>query len=193
MIPALARAAMLLRGLLNRRGSAVADGSRRGCLLSGCLLTAGCLGAGALVAVACCGAVIAALAGAGASASDVCASLCSITPIDCIDVHASQGFGNTPWEHPHTGIDIVCPAGTPVISVTGGVFHRRSGGSIACLFPKGARGGLGTFAEVDTDGVSFLYGHLATLVPADGSTVVPGAQLGTCLLYTSDAAAILRV
>ena len=29
--------------------------------------------------------------------------------MNCPKLYVSQGYGDTPWEHPHTGIDIVCP------------------------------------------------------------------------------------
>jgi murein DD-endopeptidase MepM/ murein hydrolase activator NlpD len=98
--------------------------------------------------------------------------------MSCPGLFVSQGFGNTPWEHPHAGIDIVCPAGTRVIAVTAGTFHHDEGGRVACAFPVGRYGGLGTYGELDTAGATFLYGHLQGFVAADGARVVAGQLLG---------------
>jgi murein DD-endopeptidase MepM/ murein hydrolase activator NlpD len=98
--------------------------------------------------------------------------------MSCPGRFVSQWFGDTPWEHPHTGIDIVCPAGTPVIAVTAGTFHRDDGGRIACAFPVGRTGGLGRYGELDAGGSTFLYGHLQAFAAADGARVVAGEVLG---------------
>jgi murein DD-endopeptidase MepM/ murein hydrolase activator NlpD len=99
-------------------------------------------------------------------------------PMSCPGLSVSQGFGDTPWEHPHTGIDIVCPSGTRVVAVTAGVFHRERGAPVACLFPAGRRGGLGIYGELDAGSEHFLYGHLEGFAVADGVTVSAGQVLG---------------
>jgi murein DD-endopeptidase MepM/ murein hydrolase activator NlpD len=98
--------------------------------------------------------------------------------MSCPGLFVSQGFGDTPWEHPHTGIDIVCPAGTPVIAVTAGTFHRENGGGVACAFPVGRTGGLGRYGVLEAGGSTFLYGHLQAFAAADGAYVVAGEVLG---------------
>jgi murein DD-endopeptidase MepM/ murein hydrolase activator NlpD len=99
-------------------------------------------------------------------------------PINCPNLFVSQGYGDTPWEHPHTGIDIVCPPDTLVIAVADGVFHRRQGSPIPCLYPQGRAGGLGTYGVLDAGGRTFLYGHLEGFVASDGAKVAVGQPLG---------------
>jgi murein DD-endopeptidase MepM/ murein hydrolase activator NlpD len=105
------------------------------------------------------------------------AATVAVAPIRCPGLHASQGFGDTPWEHPHTGIDVVCPAGTIVVAVQRGVFHRRYGAG-QCVYPSGASGGLGTFGEVDAGDLQYLYGHLEAFAAADGAFVAAGTPIG---------------
>lgn len=121
---------------------------------------------------------VAPLAGVQADAVPTNSSSASLAPIACSGLQISQGYGDTPFEHPHTGIDLVCPAGTPVVAVVSGVFHRRSGGDVPCAFPPGARGGLGMFGEVDAGEVEYLYGHLEGFGFADSAVVAPGAVIG---------------
>jgi len=99
-------------------------------------------------------------------------------PMNCPKLYVSQGYGNTPWEHPHTGIDIVCPPATMVVAVANGIFHRDQGPPIACSYPAGRSGGLGTYGELDAGGRSYLYGHLEAFAAADGANVVVGEPLG---------------
>lgn len=101
-----------------------------------------------------------------------------VVPMTCPGFQVSQGYGDTPYEHPHTGVDLVCPAGTPVAAVADGVFHQRQGGSVPCVFPAGARGGLGTYGELDVGDVQFLYGHLEAFAVADGTAIPAGTVLG---------------
>lgn len=98
--------------------------------------------------------------------------------MNCPGLYVSQGFGDTPWEHPHTGIDIVCPPATVVVAVTGGVFHQMHGPHIACVFPSGHFGGLGTYGELDAGGATYLYGHLEAFAAADGAEVIAGQPIG---------------
>ncbi len=135
---------------------------------------------GALVAVT------ATLAGTGSDASAPCApgavasSCISVVgaPMSCRGLYASQGFGNTPWEHPHTGIDIVCPPSTVVVAVAAGTFHQKHGAPLPCGFPSGHSGGLGSYGELVSGDLTFLYGHLEGFVAPDDSHVVAGQPLG---------------
>ncbi len=99
-------------------------------------------------------------------------------PMNCPSLYVSQGFGDTPWEHPHTGIDIVCPPATMVVAVADGVFHRNQGAPIACPYPPGRTGGLGTYGVLDAGGRRYLYGHLSAYAAPDGASVVVGQPLG---------------
>ena len=99
-------------------------------------------------------------------------------PMNCPSLYVSQGFGDTPWEHPHTGIDIVCPPATMVVAVADGVFHRNHGAPIACPYPPGRTGGLGTYGVLDAGGRTYLYGHLSAYAAPDGASVVVGQPLG---------------
>ena len=117
--------------------------------MSGCLI--GLAVTGGLIAVVGANAPPLAMAHSCATSKAPCALTLGagvVAPIRCGGLHATQGYGETPWEHPHTGIDVVCPAGTVVVAVTSGVFHRRAG-SGGCAYPAGASGGLGTYGELD--------------------------------------------
>ncbi len=129
------------------------------------------------------------LAGIGIGGGSVCAlaraAACGSTPgavagepMSCAGLYVSQGFGDTPWEHPHTGIDLVCPPGTPVFAVADGTFHQRKGAEIACAFPVGRAGGLGIYGEIDAGNETFLYGHLEGFALPDGANILAGQRLG---------------
>jgi murein DD-endopeptidase MepM/ murein hydrolase activator NlpD len=148
-----------------------------------CTLVAG------LVVLAVGGALIAAMASlVGVGNAQPCAQLSSTcsaltdaivgAPMNCPKLYVSQGYGDTPWEHPHTGIDIVCPPETLVIAVADGIFHRALGSPVACLYPVGRTGGLGTYGVLDSGGTTYLYGHLEGFVAADGESVVAGQPIG---------------
>lgn len=175
--PAAAAAAKALakRALLHRITSRSEHGKRR----FGCGCAAATAAALAVATVA--------LAGFVATASPldlettdlpVQGAAGSMVPIACPDLAPSQGYGDTPYEHPHTGIDLLCPGDTPVAAISTGVVHQRHGPGVACLFPPGASGGLGTYAEVDSGDVAYLYGHLDRFALADGTPVVPGTIIG---------------
>ena len=150
--------------------------------------TVGC-GCAAVAALAIALALVALLAGFVASAlplealgTDV-AALASTgdnaaAPLSCPNLEVSQGFGDTAFEHPHTGIDLVCPAGTPVRAVAAGTFHAQEGGAVPCAFPVGAYGGLGHFGEIDVGNVEYLYGHLEGFAVAEGAPVNAGTVIG---------------
>lgn len=169
---ALGRQALIRCAMSRRRGSGPAIGC--GCLTL--IALAGAIAAIGLVAAFV--TTLAPLSGIEADVAQVNGPGASLAPITCSGMQVSQGFGDTPAEHPHTGIDLVCPAGTPVVAVAGGVFHRRSGGSVPCAFPAGARGGLGIYGEVDAGEVQYLYGHLEGFGSADSAAVAPGTVIG---------------
>ena len=93
------------------------------------------------------------------------------------DVRQSD-HGDTPWEHPHAGMDIVCPPATMVVAVADGVFHRDQGAPIACSYPPGRLGGLGSFGVLSAGGRTYLYGHLEAFAAPDGAHVTIGQPLG---------------
>jgi hypothetical protein len=196
-LPAALGAALAKARSLRALGTAFVGNSPRrrsgpSCCITSCAGCAACATIAAVVAVAIAGAVVAATAslvtggidGVGSCAGAAPAPCSRVpqrpvgAPMSCPGLSVSQGFGDTPWEHPHTGIDIVCPPGTDVVAVTTGVFHRERGAPVACLFPMGRRGGLGIYGELDAGGERFLYGHLEGFAAADGATVSAGQVLG---------------
>ena len=160
--------------------AALEGGSSNGRALGcGCGVAALVVVGGALVAVVAAFAVSASPLGwvglaiaAPGSAGDL------VAPLMCPGLQVSQGFGDTPFEHPHTGIDLVCPAGTPVRAVIGGIFYAEDGGAVPCVFPSGARGGLGHYGEIDANGVEYLYGHLQSFAVPSGTPVPAGTVIG---------------
>lgn len=145
----------------------------------------GCAGSGCAIGIVLAASVTAALGALIPSAPAACASSsCAgadgswLAPMSCADAIASQGYGNTRWERPHTGIDLVCPPGTPVRATHAGVFRQRSGGRVRCAFPVGRTGGLGMFGELDIGNIQILFGHLEAFALQDGVTVPPGEVIG---------------
>jgi murein DD-endopeptidase MepM/ murein hydrolase activator NlpD len=185
-----ARPLRVITGALGGRSSR--NHRARSCCLTSFFGCAACAAILFVVTLAIGGALIAAtasLVGAAFPGADPCAAATPATcssatpvavgaPMSCPGLYVSQGFGNTPWEHPHTGIDIVCPAGTRVVAVTAGIFHRRLGAPVACTYPQGRAGGLGINGELDADGMRFVYGHLEAFAAADGALVSVGQVLG---------------
>ncbi len=152
---------------------------RRSCVAASCLTCAGCIVVMPLLAVAIAGCLIAAVAGTPACAANGCDPATGGSPISCRNLSVSQGFGDTPWEHPHSGIDLVCPAGTAVRALASGVFNRRNDLGARCPFFAGRHGGYGTYGVVSAgDGTQYLYGHLGAYALPDGAAVEPGAVLG---------------
>ena len=148
------------------------SGGRRTCCLTSCVGCGACVVMVGVV-VASVGSALVALSaqlvGIGGDAAcprGTVIRLCRIgwrlvgAPMNCPSLYVSQGFGDTRWEHPHTGIDIVCPPATMVVAVADGVFHRNQGAPIACPYPPGRTGGLGTYGVLDAGGRTYLYGHL---------------------------------
>ncbi|MFA6146692.1 MAG: M23 family metallopeptidase [bacterium] len=82
---------------------------------------------------------------------------------------ASSGFGKRSGRL-HAGIDILAPAGTEV--------HAASPG-LAVYAGNGKRG-YGNAVIIDHgEGITTLYGHLATIRVQSGETVSAGAVIGT--------------
>jgi hypothetical protein len=196
-LPAAFGAALARTRALRVLGGAIAGRSSRSpggrpCCVTSCAGCTACLGIAAAVVLAAGGALVAAtasLVGIGVGVASACADgkpapchllgqVVLVAPMLCTGLFVSQGFGDTPWEHPHSGLDIVCPPGTPVTAVTAGIFHRDDGGPVACRFPAGRTGGLGTYGQLDAGLATFLYGHLERLVAPDGAKVVAGQVLG---------------
>ena len=176
--PAAAAAAKTLarQALIRAAASRRRNGRAFGCGCAALVALCGAVsGVGVLAAFV---AAVAPLAGVQADVVPPDTPSTSLAPIACTGLQVSQGYGDTPFEHPHTGIDLVCPAGTPVVAVVSGVFHQRSGANAPCAFPPGARGGLGMFGEVDTGEVEYLYGHLEGFGFPDSAAVAPGAVIG---------------
>ena len=86
------------------------------------------------------------------------------------DFGISQGFGKTKYEDNHTGIDYLCPAGTPVLaSESGQVFYSgwKDGGYGYCVFLS------------HPDGNVTIYEHLLSPVPVTvGQKVEQGQTIG---------------
>ena len=98
----------------------------------------------------------------------------------------TQGYGPTSFAgepiiggvHFHTGIDLACPGGTPVVSVTAGIAHVTTGWG----------GGFGNNVVVqvaiqlprDSAPQTYFirYAHLAAIAVKDGASVPAGALLG---------------
>ncbi len=84
----------------------------------------------------------------------------------------SQGFGKTEWSANHTGIDFLCPAGTPILaSEAGNVFFAgwKPGGYGYCVFLQ------------HPDGMVTIYEHLLNNIPV---TVGQAVQRGQVIGYS---------
>ena len=80
----------------------------------------------------------------------------------------SSGFGNRSGGR-HAGIDILAPAGTEVVAASSGIAEY-----------SGGKRGYGRAVILDHgDGITTLYGHLATIRVQSGETVPVGAVIGT--------------
>ena len=81
-----------------------------------------------------------------------------------------QGFGKTEWSENHTGLDYLCPAGTPILaSEAGNVFFAdwKPGGYGYCVFIQ------------HPDGITTIYEHmLKDLSVTVGQQVQRGQLLG---------------
>ena len=81
----------------------------------------------------------------------------------------SSGFGNRSGGR-HAGIDILAPAGTSVVAASRGI----------ASFAGNGKRGYGNFVILDHgEGITTLYGHLATIRVQSGETVPSGTVIGT--------------
>ena len=81
----------------------------------------------------------------------------------------SSGFGDRSGGR-HAGIDILAPAGAEVRAASAGLAE----------YTGNAKRGYGNLVILDHgDGVTTLYGHLATIRVQSGETVAAGAVIGT--------------
>ena len=86
-----------------------------------------------------------------------------------VDGTVSSGFGNRSGGR-HAGIDVLAPAGSEVRAAAPGLAEYAGNG----------KRGYGTAVVLDHgDGVTTLYGHLATIRVQSGETVRAGAVIGT--------------
>jgi murein DD-endopeptidase MepM/ murein hydrolase activator NlpD len=76
----------------------------------------------------------------------------------------------------HNGIDIPAPAGTPVVSVSGG---------IAYVTPESQSGGYGNLVVVKDGLYEYWYAHLSAFSVVSGQMLRPGDQIGL-VGYTGD-------
>ena len=84
------------------------------------------------------------------------------------DYGISQGFGKTDYSANHTGIDFLCPAGTPILaSEAGNVFFAgwKPGGYGYCVFIQ------------HPDGMVTIYEHLLKDIPVTVGQHVERGQL----------------
>ncbi|MFN2569846.1 MAG: M23 family metallopeptidase [Candidatus Dormibacteria bacterium] len=171
-------------------------GRRGGAVVAGCLAIA-CAPAMALaMGLVLLTAVLDGVSGAGALRGSTAAARCPPAP----DVDAPCGGGpvvvpvGTPMTCPglavargfqmpiHAGIDLDCPAGTPVLATAEGVVRRREdhGGSCSLggLVRAGGYGTLVVLEPVGTETIRALYGHLSGVAVSDGAHVPAGAVIG---------------
>lgn len=81
----------------------------------------------------------------------------------------SSDFGNRSGGR-HAGIDILAPAGTDVVAASPGIAGYAGSG----------KRGYGRAVILDHgEGITTLYGHLATICIQSGETVPAGAVIGT--------------
>jgi murein DD-endopeptidase MepM/ murein hydrolase activator NlpD len=99
--------------------------------------------------------------------------------ISCI----TQYFGNTPFAtanpqiysgHGHSGVDLAASPGTPVLAAREGVVLGTGNTDLTC---PGASFGKWIFIKHD-NGLSTLYGHLASFAVATGDMVTTGEVIG---------------
>ncbi|MBP2683319.1 MAG: Peptidase [Deltaproteobacteria bacterium] len=81
----------------------------------------------------------------------------------------SSGFGNRSGRK-HAGIDILAPAGTEVVTASPGI----------AVYAGSGKRGYGSAVVIDHgEGITTLYGHLATICVRSGETLPAGAVIGT--------------
>jgi murein DD-endopeptidase MepM/ murein hydrolase activator NlpD len=97
-------------------------------------------------------------------------------PMSCSGYTLSQDYGPVAFAaepplfgfpHFHSGWDLVCPVGTPVVSVTAGQ-----------AWVEASAVGYGNSVVVSWGDLHVRYAHLAEVLVASGDAVVPGQELG---------------
>ena len=99
-----------------------------------------------------------------------------LEPISCPGIRLTQGYGptdvvgepNIDGVRFHTGWDLACPAGTPVVSVTAGRAH------VTLVYG----GGFGNNVQVQVGDRWVRYAHLEAVLVSDGDQVAPGTLIG---------------
>ncbi len=87
-------------------------------------------------------------------------------PVHCADVRVASRFGMRMHPllqvvRPHTGVDLACAAGTPVMAAGSGIIEEA-----------GRRGEYGTYLRIrHANGYKTVYGHMAQLAPGVGNGV----------------------
>ncbi|MBU1746963.1 MAG: M23 family metallopeptidase [Chloroflexi bacterium] len=94
-----------------------------------------------------------------------------LTPLQG-DLRITAGFLDPVYQQefgrPHYGVDLSCPAGTPVYATHGGrVYHSGDVGT-----------GLGLYVGLGNDHFTSEYGHLSVALVHHGDVVQPGALIG---------------
>ena len=100
----------------------------------------------------------------------------AIQPLSCPGIRLTQGYGPTALTGEpiingvrfHTGWDLACPAGTTVVSVTGGQAHVTLGWG----------GGFGNNVQVHVGDLYVRYAHLEAVLVNEGDQVAPDMVLG---------------
>ena len=99
-----------------------------------------------------------------------------LEPISCPGIVVTQGYGPTDvvgepiinGVHFHTGWDLACPAGTPIVGVTAGRAHVT----------LGYGGRFGNNVQVQVGDLWVRYAHLEAVLVGDGDAVAPGTVVG---------------
>jgi murein DD-endopeptidase MepM/ murein hydrolase activator NlpD len=101
-----------------------------------------------------------------------------------------QPYGYTAYEHPHHGVDLVCPEGTPLYSVTPGRVYYASDGCGRGFWLDMCGGGYGNWVQIQVQmalpgqpqlhTLYLVYAHMlkGTVAVKQGQTVQQGQLLG---------------
>jgi len=99
-------------------------------------------------------------------------------PMTCPALAVARGF-QVPI---HAGLDLDCPAGTPVLAAVAGVVRRRQDYNGYCSIDGTIHGGgYGSYVVLEPSGAEAVreyFGHLAGYGVPDGGHVEAGAVIG---------------